>query len=97
MSTEAFESIKKGLEEALAHAQSESVDVIIHKPPPLIDVKVVRKKVGMTQTQFATSFGISVDTLRHWERGDRQPEGTALVLLHVASREPQAVLRALSG
>ncbi len=50
----------------------------------------------MTQTEFADAFGISVSTLRHWERGDRNPAGPALVLLNVMEKEPKAVLRALS-
>ncbi|HEX8009985.1 MAG TPA: transcriptional regulator, partial [Casimicrobiaceae bacterium] len=41
-------------------------------------------------------FGISLGTLRHWERGDRRPHGTALVLLQVIDRNPRAVLQALS-
>jgi putative transcriptional regulator len=36
-----------------------------------------------------------VATLRHWERGDRRPQGAALVLLNLIDREPQAVMRAL--
>lgn len=92
----AFESIKQGLEEAIAHAKGELTNAAIHNPSTPIDVKAVRKKVGMTQTQFAASFGISLGTLRHWERGDRIPRGPALVLLHVVSKEPKAVLRALS-
>jgi len=50
----------------------------------------------MTQTEFATAFGISVSTVRHWERGDRSPAGPALVLLNVMEKEPNAALRALS-
>ncbi len=51
--------------------------------------------MGMTQEQFA-SFGFSVATLRHWERGDRTPQGAALVLLNVINRVPDAVRAALS-
>ena len=60
-----------------------------------VDVKDLRAKVGMSQNEFASAFGISVATLRHWERGDRTPQGPALVLLNVVAKEPQAVLRAL--
>jgi len=67
---------------------------VIHQYSPL-DVKSIRKKVGMTQQEFAAAFGISVSTLRHWERGDRRPRGPALVLLNVVDRDPEAVLRAL--
>ena len=46
--------------------------------------------------EFALAFGISLGTLRHWERGDRHPQGPALVLLNVVAREPKVVLKALS-
>jgi putative transcriptional regulator len=51
----------------------------------------------LTQVEFAAKFGISLGTLRHWERGDRQPRGPALILLHVVDKEPRAVLRALAA
>ncbi len=62
-----------------------------------LDIKAVRAKVGMTQAEFAATFGISLGTLRHWEHGDRKPQGPALVLLNVVAKEPEAVLRALSS
>ena len=61
----------------------------------IIDVASVRARLGLTQDQFAARFGFSVATLRHWERGDRRPQGAALVLLNLIDREPQAVMRAL--
>ena len=92
----AFESIKAGLTEAIAHAKGELPEVRVHYPKA-IDVKAIRAKVGMSQTEFASSFGISVGTLRHWERGDREPHGPARVLLHVVSKQPKAVLSALAA
>lgn len=94
MST-AFEDIKQGLHEAIAHAKGESAAVRVHYPRP-VDVKAVRAKVGMTQEQFAARFGFSAATLRHWERGDRTPRGPALVLLNVIERNPKAVIAALA-
>lgn len=91
---EAFESIKIGLQEAVAHAQGKSVKARVHEIGPM-DVKAIRNKVGMSQREFATSFGISLGTLRHWERGDRQPHGPARVLLTVLAKEPEAVLHVL--
>ncbi len=61
-----------------------------------VDVKNIRARTGMSQNEFASAFGISVSTLRHWERGDRTPQGPALVLLNVVAKEPKAVLKALS-
>ena len=93
--SDAFESIKAGLEQAIAHQASEPSQVVVHEMVAA-DVKAVRAKTGMTQRQFAASFGISLGTLRHWERGDRQPHGPARVLLNVLDRRPDAVLGALS-
>lgn len=90
----AFASIKQGLEEAVAYAEGKCMQAKVHEISP-VDVKNIRAKVGMTQTDFAAAFGISVSTLRHWERGDRTPQGPARVLLNVVAKEPTAVLRAL--
>lgn len=62
-----------------------------------LDVKATRSSLNMSQTEFVSAFGISVSTLRYWERGDRKPQGPALVLLNVVAKEPQAVLNALAG
>jgi len=50
----------------------------------------------MSQMKFASTFGINLDTLRHWECGNGEPSGPALVLLNIVAREPKTVLRALS-
>ena len=92
----AFESIKRGLQEAIEHAEGHPAPgTRIHRPRT-VDVKALRTKVGMTQEQFAARFGFSMATLRHWERGDRTPRGSALVLLKVIERNPQAVTEALA-
>lgn len=90
-----FDSISRGLNEAVAHAKGKKVAVKIYKPEP-VDVSALRQRMGMTQEQFAARFGFSVATLRHWERGDRTPQGAALVLLNVINRAPDAVRAALS-
>ena len=91
----AFESIKRGLGEVIEFTEGKPTKAVVHNLDS-VDIKNIRTKVGMTQTEFADAFGISVSTLRHWERGDRNPAGPALVLLNVMEKEPKAVLRALS-
>ena len=63
--------------------------------PALIDVRAIRTKLGMTQEEFAGRFGFSVNTLRHWEQGKRQPEGPTRAYLIVIERAPKAVQKAL--
>jgi putative transcriptional regulator len=62
-----------------------------------VDVSGLRQRLSLTQEQFAARFGFSVATLRHWERGDREPSGASLVLLNVIDRNPSAVLAALQS
>lgn len=93
--SKAFQSIQRGLKQAIAHQKGRRVAGIkIHTPPP-VDVKAVRSQTGLTQEEFAARFAISLGTLRHWERGDRTPHGAALVLLNIISKQPKAVLKAL--
>jgi len=91
----AFASIEQGLKEAVEFSKGKSQKAVIHEFGPL-DIKAIRAKLDMSQNEFASAFGISVSTLRHWERGDRSPQGPALVLLNVVAREPELVLRALA-
>jgi putative transcriptional regulator len=53
-----------------------------------------RRKLGLSQTEFADLLGISVRTLHNWEQGWRKPTGAARVLLRLASLNPRAVLQA---
>lgn len=92
----AFQSIKQGLNEAVTHAKGKKAGVREYQPYE-VDVAELRKRLGLTQEQFAARFGFSVATLRHWERGDRSPHGAALVLLNLIDREPKAVMRALAA
>ena len=96
MTKMAFASIKRGLEQAIRHRKGRRVSGLRLHVAPLVDVKAVREQTGLTQEQFAATFAISLGALRHWERGDRKPRGTALVLLNVIAKDPQAVLRALA-
>lgn len=92
--SDVFESIKQGLLEAIDFAEGKDNNINVFKPN-LIDVKELRKKIGMTQIEFASIFGISLGTLRHWERGDRSPRGPALVLLNLVDKDPKTILQVL--
>ena len=96
MTSKVAESIRRGLEEAIAYADG-SADASrygVHIPPE-IDVKAIRRKLGMTQEEFAARFGFSIKTLRHWEQKQRVPEGPTRAYLLVIDRDPSAVQKAL--
>ena len=60
------------------------------------DAKEIRKKLHLTQNQFASLMNISIHTLRNWEQGRRQPEGPAKVLLNVANNHPNILIEMLN-
>jgi putative transcriptional regulator len=96
MTGKVADSIRRGLEEALAYAEG-TADVSrygVHIPEA-IDVKAIRAKLDMTQEEFAGRFGFSINTLRHWEQGRRVPEGPTRAYLLVIDRNPKAVQKAL--
>ncbi|HEX9461268.1 MAG TPA: helix-turn-helix domain-containing protein [Alphaproteobacteria bacterium] len=64
--------------------------------PAAGDVRAIRRRLGLSQKQFATRYGFSVETIRNYEQGHRRPAGPARVLLKVIASEPDAVTRALS-
>ena len=90
------DSIRRGLEEAVAYAQGAADEnrYGIHIPAE-IDVKAIRTRLGMTQEEFAGRFGLSIKTLRHWEQKQRVPKGPARAYLLVIDRNPEAVQKAL--
>jgi putative transcriptional regulator len=92
--SKAFSKIEAGLADAIKHAKGRKGHAVLHKPEP-IDVKAIRKKMGMTQQRFCSTFGVSLGTLRHWEQGLRAPRGPARVLLKVVDYDPATVIRAI--
>jgi putative transcriptional regulator len=55
----------------------------------------VRKRLGLSQTEFSARIEVSVETIRNWEQGRRYPTGAAKTLLKILDRVPEASLSAL--
>jgi len=68
---------------------------LTYVPAPQVDVRKLRARLGLSQTQFAAKFGFSLDSIQNWEQGHRQPEGPARILLVVIAKNPKAVEAAL--
>jgi len=80
---------------AIARGEADPKTYRVHVPAD-IDVKRIRRRLKLTQDEFARRFGIPPGTLRDWEQGRRRPEGPARAFLLVIQYEPVAVERALS-
>jgi putative transcriptional regulator len=62
-------------------------------PPP---VRELRRRVRLTQIEFAARLGVPVETIRNWEQGKRMPRGPARALLALIARAPESVFAALA-
>ncbi len=70
----AFESVSKGLEEALAFANGNVIGAKVHEVAVAsVDVAEVRRQTDLSQAEFAKSIGVAKGTLLNWEHGRRQP------------------------
>jgi len=41
------------------------------------EIKALRKQLALSQDAFARELGVSVNTVRRWEYGDRHPSSLA--------------------
>jgi len=60
-------------------------------------VRALRKKLGLSQAEFAARFHLPLGTVRDWEQGAHRPDKAAQVLLTVIAKDPDAVARALES
>lgn len=64
------QEIITSLTEAIAWAGGEAIPARVTKVQiPTTDVRAVRRKLGLSQSQFAAKFGFQPATLRNWEQG----------------------------
>ena len=90
------QEIIASMKEAIAWAGGRKVPVRITRVAiPKTDVRAVRRKLRLSQSQFAAKFGFQPATLKNWEQGRTQPDGPARVLLAVIAQHPEAVEDAL--
>ena len=87
--------ILRGARQALAYARGAREGFVAHVPEEM-DVVAIRKRLGLSQADFAAQFGFKLDAVQNWEQGRRRPEGAARAFLRVIEREPAAVQRALA-
>jgi putative transcriptional regulator len=76
-------------DEELAEAE------LVYPPPTPDQVRTLRARLGLSQSQFARRFGFTIDTVQQYEQGRRTPSGPASTLLRVIDADPEAVVRAL--
>jgi putative transcriptional regulator len=94
--------------DAMSEEESHRAAVSDSDAPPATDaqlararrvpsVRALRKKLNLTQEEFAARFHLPLGTVRDWEQGAHRPDKAAQVLLTVIARDPGAVARALES
>ncbi|MCC7156543.1 MAG: helix-turn-helix domain-containing protein [Bryobacterales bacterium] len=84
------------MKELRAHLRGEiHLSETVYHVPPETDVRALREKLGLSQSDFAALFGFNVRSLQDWEQGRRRPEVPIRAYLAVIQRDPEAVIRAL--
>jgi putative transcriptional regulator len=56
------------------------------------NVRTIRRKTGLSQSQFAVLIGMNLRTLQNWEQGRTRPTGPARALLRIVEKNPKVML-----
>jgi putative transcriptional regulator len=89
--------LENSAKEILAHVKGDkTLPVRRIVLPDEVDVKHIRERVRMSQSEFAQAFCINPRTLQEWEQGRRKPDATTRAYLAVIAKNRKAVLKALA-
>jgi len=59
-------------------------------------VRALRRRLGMTQAEFAEAFHLPITTLRDWEQRRNMPDAPARALLSAIERDPEVMRKLLA-
>jgi DNA-binding transcriptional regulator YiaG len=82
-------------ETLLSELLQTGVDASVIRPPD-VDVKRVRERFGLSQSEFAARYPFELDTIQNWEQGRNQPDSVSRTLLKVIEENPAVVERILT-
>ncbi len=63
--------------------------------PDAVNIRAIRERSGLSQSEFAGRYGFSLRTLQEWEQGRARPDNAVRAYLIVIDRDPGAVEKAL--
>ena len=59
------------------------------------NVKGLRERIGLSQSEFASLMHVSIKTLQNWEQRRCTPTGPAAALLKIVATAPEVALKSL--
>jgi putative transcriptional regulator len=93
--TKAGASILRGLKEASAYMKGKQAGAKTHIVQ-IPDVKAIRKRLLLSQAEFAKTYRIPLPTLQGWEQGRREPDAPACAYLAAIAKYPKHVKSAVA-
>lgn len=92
----AFDSIKQGLEEALAYAEGKprpgtrvtQIEIVPPTEYSAGEIKALRLRTSLTQEMFAETLGVTKKAVEAWEAGRNTPAGPALRMMNIMTEDP---------
>jgi putative transcriptional regulator len=91
-----FKRLMDGLNDAveITQGKADPKTYRVHIPVE-VDVEKIRKKLKLTQAQFAFRYGFSVGAIRDWEQKRKEPEASARMFLKIIEKRPDVVAEVL--
>lgn len=83
-----FDELKASLEEAVEIKKGVKAPARVTRYE-LADVKALRAQLNVTQDEMAKVLGTSLDTIKSWEMGRRNPTGLAAKVLATIQANPK--------
>jgi putative transcriptional regulator len=97
MDVKLFKELNANLKEAVKVAKDTSASKSVYVVLSPAEIKAIRASVKMSQTVFARSFQLSLDTIKGWEQGKRKPDAAAANYLRMIQADPEHVQRTLAA
>lgn len=92
-----FEEMKEAAEAMVAIEKDETeLDPSRVHMTHVPDVKAVRKKTGLSQSNFAKKFGFGLRQIQQWEAGRRHPVGPLVHFLSLIDKQPEMVAQVVA-
>jgi putative transcriptional regulator len=88
--THVVDGILAGLQDAIAHASGDTSKArsTVYQAT---DAKLIREKLGLSQSEFSRHYGIPLDTLQNWEQRRSTPDRTASAYLSAIEMLPEEI------
>jgi putative transcriptional regulator len=97
MDDKLFKELNANLKEAVKVAKGTLAPKSVYVVLSPAEIKAIRASVKMSQTLFARSFQLSLDTIKGWEQGKRKPDAAAANYLRMIKADPEYVQRTLAA